>query len=209
MASLRVLVVADDPLVRAGLAAMVNDQPECELVGQAPAEPDLVDQVAVYHPDVLVWDLGWDPSSLPDALDGEQLRDLAVVVALLPDDTLTVDLLGAGVRGLLRRDVTGGELAAAMAATTRGLVVIDPALASTVLPTTERSTTRLVEELTPREVEVLQLLAEGLSNKAIARRLEISEHTVKFHVNAILGKLGVQSRTEAVVHASRLGLIIL
>jgi len=66
-----------------------------------------------------------------------------------------------------------------------------------------------VEELTPRETEVLQLMADGLTNKAIAQKLSISEHTVKFHVNAILGKLGVQSRTEAVVRATRLGLLLL
>jgi two-component system nitrate/nitrite response regulator NarL len=90
-----------------------------------------------------------------------------------------------------------------------GLIVLDPALAGAVLSARETSPDRLVEELTPRELEVLQLLAEGLPNKAIGLRLEISEHTVKFHVNAILGKLGAQSRTEAVVRASRLGLIIL
>jgi two-component system nitrate/nitrite response regulator NarL len=209
MASLRVLVVADDPLVRAGLAALIDNQPGCDLVGQAPAEPDLPDQVIVYRPDVLVWDLGWDPSSPPDALDDERLRAMVAIVALLPDDTLVPDLLAAGVRGLLRRDTAGEELAAAVAATAQGLVVIDPILASAILSSREQPATGLVEELTPRELEVLQLLAEGLSNKVIARRLEISEHTVKFHVNAILGKLGVQSRTEAVVHASRLGLIIL
>jgi two-component system nitrate/nitrite response regulator NarL len=209
MASLRVLVVADDPLVRAGLAALIDNQPGCDLVGQAPAEPDLADQVIVYRPDVLVWDLGWDPSSPPDALDDERLRAMVAIVALLPDDTLVPDLLAAGVRGLLRRDTAGEELAAAVAATAQGLVVIDPILASAILSSREQPATGLVEELTPRELEVLQLLAEGLSNKVIARRLEISEHTVKFHVNAILGKLGVQSRTEAVVHASRLGLIIL
>ncbi len=67
----------------------------------------------------------------------------------------------------------------------------------------------LIEELTPRELEVLRLLAEGLPNKTIAQRLDISEHTVKFHVNALLGKLGVASRTEAVVRATRLGLVFL
>ena len=76
-------------------------------------------------------------------------------------------------------------------------------------PGRERGAAPLVEDLTPRELEVLQLLAEGLSNKEIARRLGTSEHTVKFHVNAILGKLGAHSRTEAVTRAARLGLIIL
>jgi two-component system nitrate/nitrite response regulator NarL len=82
-------------------------------------------------------------------------------------------------------------------------------LAGAVLAVPEPLPGLPVEDLTPRELEVLQLLAEGLPNKAIGLRLSISEHTVKFHVNAILGKLGAQSRTDAVVRATRLGLIIL
>jgi DNA-binding NarL/FixJ family response regulator len=89
------------------------------------------------------------------------------------------------------------------------LIALDPALADVVQPSRDLLPQPPAEELTPRELEVLQLLAEGLSNKAIAYRLDISEHTVKFHVNAILGKLSAQSRTEAVVQATRLGLIIL
>jgi DNA-binding NarL/FixJ family response regulator len=77
------------------------------------------------------------------------------------------------------------------------------------LPRSERPAEAPAEALTPRELEVLQLLAEGLPNKTIARQLSISEHTVKFHLNAIMSKLGAQSRTEAVVRATRLGLIIL
>jgi DNA-binding NarL/FixJ family response regulator len=87
----------------------------------------------------------------------------------------------------------------------QGLVVHDPSLAPG--PGPGRDPAVLVEDLTPRETEVLQLLADGLTNKAIAQRLGISDHTVKFHVNAVLGKLDAQSRTEAVVQASRLGLL--
>ena len=76
-------------------------------------------------------------------------------------------------------------------------------------PSPDPATDALIEPLTPREIEVLHLLAEGMTNRAIAQRLEISEHTVKFHVNAILGKLGAQSRTDAVVRATRLGVILL
>jgi DNA-binding NarL/FixJ family response regulator len=83
--------------------------------------------------------------------------------------------------------------------------VFDPAFALRVAP----ARASLVEDLTPRETQVLQLIAEGKSNKTIARELDISEHTVKFHVNAILGKLNAASRTEAVVLATRLGLVML
>ncbi len=91
----------------------------------------------------------------------------------------------------------------------QGLVVIDPAFPLAVVPARGEAADVAAEELTPREVEVLQLLVEGLPNKQIAQRLSISEHTVKFHVDAILGKLGAHSRTEAVTRAARLGLIIL
>ena len=89
------------------------------------------------------------------------------------------------------------------------MVVLDSNLAAAVLPDKSEMPVPPVEELTPRELEVLGLLAEGLANKAIAYRLDISEHTVKFHVNSILSKLGAQSRTEAVIYATRLGLILL
>jgi DNA-binding NarL/FixJ family response regulator len=94
-------------------------------------------------------------------------------------------------------------------AAAQGLVVIDPQTAVSLLPSAEHSLAQPLGELTPREVEVLQLLSEGLPNKAIASQLGISEHTVKFHVNAIMGKLGAQSRTDAVIRATRSGLIIL
>jgi two-component system nitrate/nitrite response regulator NarL len=88
-------------------------------------------------------------------------------------------------------------------------MVWDKALAATLLPFRQEAPALLTEPLTPREHEVLQLVAEGLPNKTIADRLHISEHTVKFHINALMGKLGAQSRTEAVVRASRLGILLL
>jgi DNA-binding NarL/FixJ family response regulator len=137
------------------------------------------------------------------------------VVALVPADGeggLAASAWQAGAQGVLARDATAGQLAAAVAAAVEGMVVWDQRLAGELrrgpgLSPDEQAGP--VEELTAREQEVLQLLAEGLPNKAIARRLGISEHTVKFHVNAILGKLGARSRTEAVVLATRLGLVLL
>jgi DNA-binding NarL/FixJ family response regulator len=209
-----VLVVADDPLARAGLATLLAAQPGCEVVGQVAGDPDLqwAARSDVFSPDVIAWDLGWEAT--PDASEairaelerlGEMLRDADAeavtppIVTLLPDDTLAVDAWTSGARGLLPRDADAGRLVAGLAAVAQGLVVL-----SDSLPDAPPA-----EDLTPRELEVLQLLAEGLANKAIAQRLGISEHTVKFHVNAILSKLNAQSRTEAVVRATRLGLIIL
>jgi DNA-binding NarL/FixJ family response regulator len=101
------------------------------------------------------------------------------------------------------------KLLTAARAVANGLVVVEPKLASALLPAMDSDQFTPDEPLTPREMEVLQRLAEGLTNKAIAQELGISEHTIKFHVNAIMGKLHAQSRTEAVVRATRLGLILL
>ncbi|RME48858.1 MAG: DNA-binding response regulator [Chloroflexi bacterium] len=208
MSDLRVLVVADDPLARAGLAALLAGRPECTVVGQMAGDEDLIAQASVYHPDVLLWDLGWDPEPALDRL--ADLREVArPVVALLSDEADASDAWNAGARGLLMRDTDTETLVAALTAVGQGLVALDPALAGVLVPAGHLPDATLVEDLTPREMEVLQLLAEGLPNKVIAHQLGISEHTVKFHVNAILGKLGAQSRTEAVVRATRLGLIIL
>jgi DNA-binding NarL/FixJ family response regulator len=207
---LRVLIVADDPLVRAGLAALLDDQPECTVAGQLASAGDLATASVLYHPDAILWDLGWDPALDPLPLRASELEELQLrVVVLLPDDNLVSRAWAVGARGLLYRDADAETLIAALQAVAQGLAVVDPALAASILPTSDEPAARLVEELTARETEVLQLLAEGMSNKAIALSLEISEHTVKFHVNSILGKLGAQSRTDAVVRATRLGLILL
>ena len=211
MDGLRVLILAEDPLARAGLVATLDGQPGCTVVGQGSAA-DLAAHIAIYRPDVVLWDLGWALAQAP-GLDGDPLENLAEVglpvVALLPDEHSAAAAWLAGARGLLLREAGVDELLAGLQAAAEGLVVLQPRLTDAVTPIHTESSGSLVEELTPREMEVLQLLTEGLSNRAIAMRLAISEHTVKFHVNAILGKLGAQSRTDAVVRATRLGLIIL
>lgn len=212
MDELQLLVVADDPLVRAGLALLLADLPGCQIIGQVRSDgwvdalEDPTDLISSFgRADVIIWDLGWEtPATLPD------WPGTIPVIALLPDGDVAAEVWAAGVRGLLPRDLGAGKLLAAAQATAHGLVVIDPSLAPNLLTTTGPTAEALpVEELTPRESEVLQLLTEGLTNKAIAQRLNISDHTVKFHVNAILSKLNAQSRTEAVVRATRLGLILL
>jgi DNA-binding NarL/FixJ family response regulator len=212
MDDLRVLVVAADPLARAGLATLLAGEPGCTVVGGEPADADLAGAAELYRPDAVLWDLGWDPEpALESSL--ERLSSLTeaglTVVALLPDEAHAAELWAAGASGLLFRDADAGPLLAALRAAAGGLVTLDPALAPAGQFQRDQDAERLVEELTPRELEVLQLLADGLTNKAIGQQLGISDHTVKFHVNAILGKLGAQSRTEAVVRATRLGLIIL
>jgi two-component system, NarL family, nitrate/nitrite response regulator NarL len=161
--------------------------------------------------DAAVWDLGL---GLRSGL--ERLRELEStappVVAIVADETDAREALAAGARAALPRDVDGEALAAAVRAAVQGLIVLDGSFADALLSDVRdapAAASDLVESLTPREAEVLQLLSQGLPNKGIAQRLGISDHTVKFHVNAILGKLGVQSRGEAIVQAVRLGLVAL
>ena len=196
---IRFAVVGDDSLARAGLVALLASHDELVLVGQgAPAEAGRLAAQA----DVVLWDAGAGP------LGGGLEEGLGLVVALVSDERQAVLALGAGARGALPRDVSARRLAAAIAAANAGLVVVDESLGE-ALGRREGPPTPLPEPLTPRELEVLTLLGEGLSNKAISARLGVSESTAKFHVNSILGKLGVASRSEAIVHASRLGLLIL
>ena len=205
---LRVLVVAGDPLARVGLAALLGDQPGWAIAGQIAGDSDISDALDTYRPDAVVWDLGWDTAPALDLL-ADLEEDRAPVVVLLPDQTHAAEARAAGARGLLLRDVEVASLVAALAAVVHGLTVQDQSMSSQGLPGRERELPAPATDLTPRELEVLQHLAEGLPNKAIAGRLNISEHTVKFHVNSIMGKLGAQSRTEAVTLATRLGLILL
>jgi DNA-binding NarL/FixJ family response regulator len=128
---------------------------------------------------------------------------------LLPEDVANERVWTSGVQGILRREIDPATLAAAAQAVTHGLTVLDSTPDLTPFRDTDPAEERLIEELTGRELEVLSLLAEGLTNRAIAQQLEISEHTVKFHVNAILSKLNAQSRTEAAVRATRMGFDLL
>jgi DNA-binding NarL/FixJ family response regulator len=127
------------------------------------------------------------------------------VVALVPGEAAAADALAAGARGLAFRDADAGRLAAALVAAARGLLALEGALASWLHPPAATP----ADGLTPREAEVLSLLAEGRSNRSIAQRLGISERTARFHVESILAKLGVENRSEAIVVAARRGLVVL
>jgi DNA-binding NarL/FixJ family response regulator len=209
METIRLLIVADDPLVRAGLAMLLSDISECDIVGQISSQTLMIDlaedSLDLDTPQVLVWDAGWEvPESLPD------WQEIGLpVIALLPERAEVERVWASGVRGILSRNADSMSLLIAAQTAVNGMVVLDESFAENLLPmpNTLLFPDRVMETLTEREEEVLNLVAEGLTNKAIASRLHISDHTVKFHVNSIMTKLGAQSRTDAVVRATRLGLI--
>jgi DNA-binding NarL/FixJ family response regulator len=178
-----------------------------QVVGQTAAPEEQLLSKTASNPDVLLWDLGQDARSSLDRLRAFGDRGIPILV-LAPDESAAVDALSSGARGAALRDVAPEPLFAALRALSRGMVVVDENLAAAVLRP-RISASPPAEPLTARELEVLQFLAQGLSNKQIGDRLGITEHTAKFHVNAIIGKLGAQTRTEAVVQAVRLGLVLL
>ncbi len=197
------LVVGDDPLVRRGFVTRLADA----AAGQASAQEDIPDALDDTEANLVLWDLGPHPTRpAPGAFEFD-----VPLVALAPHGSSATELLAAGARGVLRRDVSTERLAHALGTVLHGLTVIDPVLADDrVAPApVARITPQMdVEPLTARETEVLEQVAAGRSNKQVAEQLGISAHTVKFHVNAILGKLDVHSRTEAVVKAMQLGVVL-
>jgi len=149
-----------------------------------------------------------------DSRDHESpiLADLPIPVVLLldfADSALAGSALRSGIRGAISLDATPEEIEGAIHAVHAGLVVTTPVWLAELLPEAQPLAEELAEPLSDRELEVLDLLAEGLSNKLVAHRLSISEHTVKTHVASIFAKLGVSSRTEAVSQAIRRGLVML
>lgn len=195
---LSVILVADDPLVRAGLATLLPH--EIEVVRSVATDADLAPLVATLGADALLWDAE-EPITDPRRLD---VGVPAVVLAR--DADRAAQALGAGAAGVLQRDVESDALTAGLIAVRAGLSVVDPRFEGLLRPSPPPGQ-EPVEALTPRETEVLELLAEGRSNREIALALDISPHTSKFHVDRILVKLDASGRTDAVVRAVRLGLL--
>lgn len=194
-----VMLVGDDPLARGGLEALM---PDAVLVGRAVStDADLAEVALGAEAEVVLWDGGGE---VPSA---GRIRELDLpVVVLVPDSERAGDALAAGAMGVLRRDVQPSQLEAALLAAREGLIAVDARMRD-AMGAVPRLDEGPLEPLTPREQEVLELLAEGRSNREIAVALDISVHTAKFHVDRILAKLDASGRTDAVVRAVRLGVL--
>ena len=192
---IRVLVEAASPVARAGLEALLRGSPNLEVVSGEVSEAD-----------VIVADLRSTGEAAQELLD----QSPGAAILLLADDpshAWTAEVLRAGARGVLPREASSAQIVAAVEAVAAGLAVVPAEDLESLLAAPK--IVRTAEPLSARELEALGMLAEGLSNKAIAYRMGISEHTVKFHVTSIMTKLNAGSRTEAVTMGIRQGLIML
>lgn len=192
---IKVTLVTDDALLRAGMASLLAQLGSIQVVAQE-------------HAEVVLWDAGLDAEAAAARL--AELSALPVpAIAIVRDPAHVGPALAAGARGVVLRDQVGPGIDAALVAVRSGLTVVDASLAASLAPAQAPRATpgKGRGELTERERQVVQLLSEGLSNKLIADRLGISDHTAKFHVNGVMLKLGASTRTEAVVEAMRRGLV--
>jgi DNA-binding NarL/FixJ family response regulator len=201
-----VAIWAVDAATRDSLANLLEDAPGLEVVGAAEDAAAIVDLVRSVRVDVIVMvSESDDTPAVAHRLGAE-----TVVIALVTDSARAVEALQAGVRAVLLAPADRAEIAAAIHAVAVGLSVLSADLLDSLLqPGGSDEAPSTAEALTPRELEVLALIAAGGSNKLIARRLGISVHTAKFHVAGVFEKLGASSRAEAVGIAARLGLVLL
>lgn len=204
---LRLLIVDDHPVVRDGLAAMLATQNDFEVVGEATNGREAVALAATHGPDVVLMDL-----QMPE-LDGvaatAQIRDRlpdtqVLVLTTYESDADIIRAIQAGATGYLLKDAPRDELFRAIRGTAKGESVLSPAVASRVVG---KMRAPAEEALTAREIEVLEQVSRGASNKQIARDLYVSEATVKTHLLHIFGKLGVDDRTAAVTVAMERGIL--
>lgn len=231
---IRVLIAAASAVSRAGLDSLLRSSPAIEVTGSVSERNSIARLIEEQQPDVVVAELteagdGWLDEFV--RLAARAPASAAPALVALADNCEAVwsaEALSAGLRAVLPREIEAGELTAAVEAAAAGLAVIDPHHLDSLLAaapanhghshegssasSTENGhpeNSALAEPLTARESEVLGMLAEGLGNKEVAAQLGISEHTVKFHVASIMGKLSAASRTEAVTIGIRRGLILL
>jgi len=199
----RVLLCDDHAMVREGLARLLATCEGIDVVGTASSGDEGVELASRLHPDVVMMDL-----SMPGGLDGVEAtrrivaagtRTRVVVLTSFGEDSHVLDAIGAGATGFLLKDADGDELERAIRAAARGEVPLDPRAARAVV--LRGAVTDPLAAMTAREREVLELISTGLANKAIARRLGISEATVKAHLTRIYKQIGVTDRTHAALWA--------
>jgi DNA-binding NarL/FixJ family response regulator len=206
---IRILIADDHPIVREGLSAVLETQPDFAIVGDAATGTQAVERAAALHPDVILLDLQLPELDGVAALRAIRAADPAakvIIFTAFDTDERILSAVQAGAQGYLLKGAPREELFQAIRVVHAGGSLLQPVVAARLLRQVS-APPALPESLTERELEVLRLLAKGRQNKEIASELVISERTVKFHVSAILAKLGVGNRTEAVSKAAQVGLV--
>lgn len=207
--TIRVLLVDDHSVVRQGLRMFLGLDPELEVVGEARNGVEAVRLAQELNPDVVLMDIlmpEMDGLEATRRIRASQPDTEVIALTSVLENEKVFDAIRSGAIGYLLKDTESEELRRAIKAAAAGQVQLSPQAAARLLRD-ERPSEPQMEPLTPRETEVLQLLARGLANKEIARDLGIGEKTVKTHVSNILSKMGVLSRTQAALQAVRMGLI--
>jgi len=204
MTAIRVVLADDHPVVREGLRGMLAAEPDIEVVGEAASGPEAVALASRIQPDVVLMDL-----RMPGGDGVEAIRQLAgttvVVLTTYDSDADILRAVEAGAAGYLLKDTPRAVLADSVRAAARGETVLTPAVAGRLLGAMRTPPGPALEQLSARETEVLALVARGLTNGEIARKLFLSEATVKTHLLRACGKLGVSGRTAAVTKAIEIG----
>lgn len=207
---IRLLLVDDQDLIRRGLKALLKTEPSLNVVGEAHDGQDAINQVEALSPDVVLMDVrmpGMDGVAATQAIC-RQFADVKVLVlTTFDDDEYVVQAVRYGASGYLLKDTPSEELVQAIHAVYKGYTHLGPGLANKLLqhpPAQKIAIPPGWSELTPREHEILQLIAAGASNQEIAQTLYISEKTVKNHITSILSRLNVRDRTQAAILANQI-----
>jgi len=213
-----VAVVDDHPIVRAGMRSVLEEADDIKVVAEGGSAREALQLVEEYFPDVLVLDINLPDKSGIDVTSQLNAQNTSTAILILTahdDSELIFELLEKGALGYVLKDEALETLANAVRAAANGKSWLSPTIASQVVqravqqsasPDNDILSTPMSENLTPRELEVLRLLANGLDNTAIAERLIVTKRTVQNHISTIYGKLGVSSRAEAMLFAIRHGL---
>ena len=207
--AIQVLIADDHSVVRQGLRMFLSSDPELEIVGEARDGAEAVRLARQLRPDVVLMDLlmpVMDGIAATAAIRREVPATEVVALTSVLEDAAVVDAVRAGAIGYLLKDTDAHELRRAIKAAAAGQVHLSPQAAARLLREV-RTPEKSAEPLTERETDVLRLLAQGKTNKEIARELHIAEQTVKTHVSHVLDKLEVPSRTQAALYAIRVGLV--
>lgn len=209
MQSIRVAIVDDHPIVRQGLRAALRVLPDLNLTGEASDGREAIAVVAALQPDVVLMDLvmpEMDGVAATAAIKRDHPQIRIIALTTFSEAELVLGALQAGADGFLLKDVEIGELSAAIRAVHDGQPYLHPEATRHLLNVTARPQTVPSTPLTQREQTVLSLVAHGLTNREIARRLGITDKTVSVHVSNLLGKLGLTSRTQAALYAAQVKL---